>query len=260
MDPRFVDVDFTQQPQYKFGAKPDKPAKGKYGAYGDNAPIIPETDWKNLAKSIETAGGIEWLITRIFDQSQEGSCVANATSQANEVVQCAQFGPDKVTHLSAISLYKRIGSSPNSGSSCDDALDEMSKTGILPLNNAENAARFKHTMPNTGFYEKFPAGWEATANQFRSLEWFICESRAELISALFNGHPVVVGRAGHSICYTKPVYQNGSLYVMYVNSWGDWGDAAGRFTSGFGYDSERLISASADWAFALRSVTTPGAA
>ncbi len=259
MDPRFVDVDFPSDPNYKFGAKPDKPAHGKFGAYGDNAPVIAESQWKDLAASIEKEGGIEWLVTRIFNQGPEGSCVSDATSQCNEVVQCKQFGPDKVVHLSAISLYKRIGSSPNSGSSCDDALDEMSKTGILPLNDTANVARFKHTMPNTGFYEKFPAGWESTAANFRSLEWFICESRAELISALFNGHPVVVGRAGHSICYTKPVYLDGSLYVAYVNSWGEWGDGLGRFSYGFGYDSERMISQSSDWAFALRSVTTPTA-
>ena len=121
------------------------------------------------------------------------------------------------------------------------------------------AGEVNHAELVADLLARFPDGWESTANQFRSLEWFICESRAELISALLNGHPVVVGRAGHSICYMKPMYQNGSLLVMYVNSWGDWGDAAGRFPSGFGYDSERMISQSSDWAFALRSVTTPGA-
>jgi hypothetical protein len=165
-------------------------------------------------------------------------------------VQAGQYGRDRVVHLSAISLYKRIGRSPNSGAMVSDGLDEMSENGVLPLDDVANRARFgAHVMPNTGFRTPYPDGWQSTAKKFLALEWTIVDRVEELISALFNQHPVVVGRSGHSICYLDPVYEDGALLVRYANSWGDWGE------NGFGYDSLRLIKSSSSWAFALRSVS-----
>jgi hypothetical protein len=78
------------------------------------------------------------------------------------------------------------------------------------------------------------------------------------MTAGFRREPIVVGRAGHSICYVRPVYQNGKWLWKYVNSWGDeWGDAGGRFNTGFGYDSQKLFNESAQWAYVLRTVVTP---
>lgn len=256
MSNEFVDVDFRKDPRYVFGALPLPSAKhGQFTRYGDAVPVIPESQWDGLIAKIDAdGGGLDRLVTRIYDQGQEGSCVANACSQSVEICQARQFGKANVVHLSAISLYKRIGSGPMSGADVADGLGELSKNGILPLDNPENRAKFgEHVMPNTGFYGKYPDGWEATAKHFRGTEWFICQNEAELITSLLNGHPVVVGRAGHSICYTRPMKRDGSLVVKYANSWrSDWGD------SGFGYDSLGMIRSAAEWAFALRQVTWPG--
>ena len=251
INPYLIDYDFPADPLYTYGDLGVAAFSGvARSLYADEAPVYPEKDWPDLVRLAN--GGCSKLVTRIYDQKNEGSCVANACSQAHEIIQAYQFGRDLVTHLSAISLYKRIGRSANSGAMVSDGLDEMAEKGVLPLDNPENRAKYgAHVMPNTGFRTAYPAGWEATAARFKAHEWLIVDSVNELISALLNQHPVVVGRSGHSICYCDPVYQGSSLLVKYVNSWGDWGE------QGFGYDSSRLIRSSASWAFALRSVVIP---
>jgi intein/homing endonuclease len=180
------------------------------------------------------------------------NCVANACAQSHEIMQAAQFGKANVTALSAISLYKRIGRSPGSGAMVSDGLKESKDRGILPLDNAANREHYGGAvMPPTGFYEKFPAGWEATALNFRVDEWVVIRSLEGMLSALLNRKPVVVGRQSHSICYCRPMYRSGSLISKYANSWGSWGD------NGFGYDTLRQMSMSAGWAFAPLSIVIP---
>jgi len=248
IDVKFIDVDFPSQPEYVEGDKGRRAFESR-GWYADTQAIIPESRWEDEAAK---GGGCSQLVTRIYNQGQEGSCVANACSQAHEIIQAKQSGVDKVVHLSAISLYKRIGSSAQSGAMVSDGLDEMAARGILPLDNPENRLAFGDAvMPNTGFRTPYPANWEATAKKFSASEWFICDEVAELVTALLCGHPVVVGRSGHSICYCDIVFQDGSMFAKYANSWGAWGE------NGFGYDSLRMIRSSANWAFALRTIVNP---
>jgi len=247
----FVDVDFTQDPRYVFGDAGHRCFSEFKAHFADNVEVIPESQWKDLIAEMDAAGGgADQLVTRIYDQKNEGSCVANACSQACEIAQAVQFGKENVTHLSAMSLYKRIGRSPNSGAMIDDGLEEMAEKGILPLDTPENRAKFgDKVMPNTGWSTRYPADWEATARKFRAAEWFIVDTVNELITALLLQIPVVVGRQGHSICYCRPMYRNGPLVAKYANSWHEsWGD------QGFGYDTMSQIRQSSNWAFALRSV------
>jgi len=256
----FIDVDFSQQPEFTFGDLGVRAFDArKFASYADEAPVYSQKDWPDMAGAMARAGGgCSQLVTRIYNQKQEGSCVSNACSQANEIVQAVQFGKDRVVHLSAISLYKRIGSSAQSGASVSDGLEEMADEGVLPLDDEANKARFKHTMPNTGFKTPYPDGWEETARQFRAHEWLVVNAVDELVSALFNQQPVVVGRSGHSIVYVEPQYVDGKLVVCYANSWSmDWGSPMAGFDGGFGFDSAKLIRASSNWAFALRSVVVP---
>ncbi len=249
MNLRFVDVDFTRDPRYV----PGHIAAGnveKFARYEDSAPVYPEKDWLGMADEIGDTG-LDSLVTRIYNQKQEGSCVANASAQAMEIMQALQFGKENVVHLSAISLYKRIGRSAQSGAVVTDALEELEAKGILPLDDEDNKKRFKHTMPNTGFGTPYPAGWEKTAEMFKAIEWLRIESLVELVSAMFNRHSTVVGRSGHSINYTRPLNKSGKLVTKYVNSWGDWGDA------GFGYDSMSMMRSASRGAFAIRAITRP---
>jgi hypothetical protein len=220
-------------------------------------PTLSDSELRVEIEKLDAAGGgAERLITRIYDQNGEGSCVANACSQANEIVQALQFGKENVVHLSAMSLYQRIGSGPNSGAMVSDGLDEMQSRGVLPLDNPENRAKFgDKVMPNCGWRNAKPAGWEGVAAQFKVDEAFVVRSVNELMTALVNRHPVVVGRAGHSICYVRPRYDNG-FSVDYANSWSlSWGFGLGDFKTGFGRDSAGMVRSSAGWAFAVRSLT-----
>lgn len=253
MNQRFFDVDFTRDPRYVAGTLPLPDRRPRCRHYGDEATVYPESQWRELVAELEAAGGgSSQLVTRIYDQEQEGSCVANATGQSHEIVQAKQLGRDRVVPLSAISLYKRIGRSASSGAIVSDGLEEMVERGILPLDTAANRQRFAHVMPNTGFRTPFPDGWEETARLFRAVEFLEITKFTELVSALINQHPVVVGRSGHSICYCDPLYREGQLVVKYANSWSqNWGEG------GFGYDSARMIRSASQWAFAVRSVIVP---
>lgn len=252
----FIDVFFPDAEQFTFG---DLGAStfAQRVCYEDIVPIIPRNQWEQIAEENAASGanGAK-LVTRIYDQGQEGSCVANACSQAHEIVQAKQFGEDKVVHLSAISLYKRIGRSPNSGAMVDDGLDEIASRGVLPLDTPENRARFgDKVMSNTGFHKSYPDGWQDTAKLFRGTEWSIIRTFEGMGTALLNQHPVVVGRQGHSICYVELVFKSGRMLAPYPNSWSTgWGQSYGDMPGGFGFDSESQIKMSANWAFALRSV------
>jgi hypothetical protein len=249
-DDKWLDVDFEQDENYVLGDI----STGLFGlnSYESMADvqILNNSEIDEVIEKMDAAGGgADRLVTRIYNQKSEGSCVANATSQSHEIVQARQFGKDKVVHLSAISLYKRIGRSPSSGAMVSDGLKEMKSRGILPLDNEANRTKYQHVMPNTGFRTPYPSGWETTAAMFRGVEAYAVTSTAGLMTALCRHEPVVVGRQGHSICYVRPMRKNGKWVVKYANSWGDWGD------EGYGYDTLSQIKQSARWAFVLRSVT-----
>lgn len=249
----FIDYDFTKDPRYVPGDLGLGDAGQLCGVYDDSEEIM---EWSEIDAEIEkldaVGGGADQLVTRIYDQGREGSCVANAFSQSNEIVQALQFGRDKVVPLSAISLYKRIGRSPGSGAMVSDGIKEMVRRGILPLDNAANRQRFKHVMPATGFYTPFPSGWEETAALFRGHEYKIARSSKAVFTALVKQRPVVVGRAGHSIVYVRPMRRNGARVAKYPNSWSEgWGDR------GFGYDTARYFESASSWAVVVMTTVNP---
>ena len=245
MNDEFLDVDFSKDPNFVFGYK--GPGEILCSAYEDNVPTLSDSEIEAAVEASQ--GAADTLVTRIYNQGREGSCVANACCQAHEIVQALQGGKESVVPLSAISLYKRIGRSPGSGAMVSDGLEELVNRGVLPLDTEANRAKYgDHVMPNTGFYTKYPSGWEGTAQKLRGVEYHVVRSVAGLKTALVSGHPVVVGREGHSICYCRLLKRNGRMVAKYANSWGNWGD------EGFGYDTENQIRKSAGWAFALRSV------
>lgn len=258
----FIDVDFTKFPEYVAGDLGVR-AGASVREYGAVAPIIDQSEWKAMVEAMEEdGGGVERLIVEIKDQLREGSCVSQACAAAHQIVQARQFGREKVVKLSAMSLYKQIARSAQSGAVVSDGLEAMNEKGLLPLDTPENRAAYgEAVMANTGFSKPYPNGWMDTASKFRGVEWFDVKGEAQLITALLNQHPTIVGRDGHSICYVRPMYKNGVLGVMYVNSWGGgengWGFGAGEHPSGFGFDSMSMVRSSARWAFALRAVTDP---
>jgi hypothetical protein len=253
----FIDVDFPNQPQYVQGYV-KKPRNVYRSAskriFGDAFPVLNETERRDAANEMQKAGGgLSRLITRIYNQSNEGSCVGNMGGQGCEVLEAKCVGKDRVVPISAMSMYKQIGSSPNSGASVEDCIDRMADTGFLPLDTPENKARFKHTMSHTNFRQPWPSGWKDTAIIFANVEGFWCDTVAEMETALILGMPVGVGRAGHSILYLEPFYEGTTRFIDYVNSWGQWGFGKGDFSYGFGRDSSRLFNESADWCYAFQA-------
>lgn len=253
----FVDVDFTRQPQFVFGDVGSSAFRGMAcfeDRFGDQ--IIPQEQWPALIDKLDADNsGMENLVVEVKNQKNEGSCVGNMATQGMQVLDALEHGKQNAVVLSAISCYKQIGSSPNSGAMVSDALEALTEVGVMPLDTPTNREKFgTAVMPATGFYSQWPADWKLTAKKFRLHESFVIRTVDGLMTSLFKGWPVGVGRQGHSILYVRPAKRNGSIGVVYVNSWGDWGFSAGDFQSGFGFDSMSLVRQSASWAFCFRSL------
>ena len=259
----YLDVDFIEEARRfrrLMGATPRLESVGMAGAplYADVMPLVDESQWQPLIEAKNAGGGmLQPLIRHVKDQNGEPSCVSNATLSGHEIKQVEMFGAEKLTILSPISLYMRVGSR-RSGSSLSDNLREMLEIGALPQNDSPNASLFKHTMPANGYGTAYPTDWKTTAAEFRVAEYADISSWKEFVSALLNGHPVVYARSGHCILAVGLIYRNGSLYLVYLNSWGQWGAAINsHFSYGAGFDSERVGKASAYGAFAILNVKQP---
>jgi hypothetical protein len=251
----YVDVDFSKHPQFVPGFNGYGSGE-RFGDYGATNLVLTRKQIEAEAEKIaaEDTGNAN-LIVEVKYQRNEGSCVGNASTQGLQAIQARRLGKDQVTLLSAIATYKQIGRSPNSGAMVDDSMEALQYVGTLPLDTPANREKYGgQVMPATGFYTKFPAGWQQTAKQFRLGEVLVVRSFEALLSAMLCGHPVVVGREGHSILYLDVIVRNDRLYALYVNSWGQWGQGAGDFSYGFGLDSESQIKKSAGWAYAMRSM------
>lgn len=251
-DESVVDVDFTEDPNYVCGDL-GAPLCGEYKEFADEEEVYTRAQVEEKVREQETSGGtMDELVRWILNQMREGSCVGNAITQAIMILLAKQFGKAWVTALSAISIYKQIGRSAQSGAMVSDAMDAVRDVGILPLDTPENREKYgDHVMPATGFSTRFPDGWKETAAKFKGFEFLVIRNVLQLLTAILKGYPVIVGRQGHSICYCRVMFRNGRLVVKYANSWDEsWGD------EGFGYDTEQQFKQSAVWAFAVRAVVT----
>ncbi|GAG04208.1 unnamed protein product, partial [marine sediment metagenome] len=200
LDDKWLDVDFPNQPEYVFGDAGVSAFDPLYSTvYEETETVMSQNELREAAERQDERGGAEELVSRIYDQGREGSCVANASCQAHEMTQAKTYGPEHVCHLSAISLYKQIGRSPQSGATISGGLKGLSESGALPLDNEANRAKFgNQVMPNTGWSTRYPDGWKKTAKNFQCLETHVVRSVEGLLTALMRQHPVVVGRQGHS--------------------------------------------------------------
>lgn len=255
-DQQFVDVDFEKQSPYIFGSI--EPNLFAFSSYETKVPLLTDTEIEEAIDRIEDEdSGADQLVTRIFDQKSEGSCVSQACAQALQIIHAKEYGKGDVVQLSAMSLYKLpgVGRSPSSGATVSSGIEQMAKTGLLPLDTPENRERFgAHIMENTGFYQKFPPDCKLTSKRFRADEYHIATSTRAIWTALANRDPVIVGRQGHAIAYVKPTRNKGQWAAMYANSWSTrWGGPAAGFSGGFGYDTKRQVEMSANWAVVLRS-------
>lgn len=251
----------TRQPSWTTG----------YGNPDSNLGFRPIIDDDHMWRPVQDVE-IEEFDGYVFDLEVEGdhsfvaegvgvhNCTSNAGTQGWEVLHNEAFGKEAWIELSPISLYKRVGRSPSSGSTVSDNVREMRDIGALPTNAEKTKLETMglnpaHTMPETGFSTPFPQGWKETAKYFRIQEYFDVESIEGFFSALLSGFAVHYGRAGHSILGVSAVFnqsKNG-FYICYANSWApSWGE------NGFGYDSEGYVRDSINryGAFAYRTTVS----
>ena len=241
----------------KLKEDPDYEPGAFCGFFGERVTVIPEREWKDAYDAFKPS--LRPLVHRILDQNGEGSCTANALTGSFETLANQMYGLE-VT-LSAISLYKRTGRSPNSGSTVSGNMREAATRGILPHKSmagklSEWGLNPNHVMDHVGFHRRFPQDWEQTAFHFRIVrdEMFEVRNINEFVTALLLGYPVHYGRRGHSIWGAALVYRDGRPYCCYANSWHQrWGD------QGFGYDTISGLRSSINsyGAFAYRSVILP---
>jgi hypothetical protein len=157
-------------------------------------------------------------------------------------------GPENGIMLSPISVYRWVASGPNSGSNVLRNVEQMQKVGALPVDTPENRARLKlmglpeeHVLKHTGYYQKFPTGWEDTASHFQIVEAYEAKTFEGCVCGLFDDFVLQYGRAGHSIFGVTPTKDAGKYYVKYGNSWGKWGSEGDNGLQMWGFDSEAFL-------------------
>ena len=125
-----------------------------------------------------------------------------------------------------MSMYKRIGRSPNSGAYIPDAADEIFSRGILPVTGEP----WPHTFPqDTGWSTPLPSGWEATGRKWKAVVYSVDDEEAGFRVGMDWRWGRQIGRSSHSL---NAIGYNGKWW--YENSWGKgWGDHG----KSIGYDS-----------------------
>jgi hypothetical protein len=256
-------VDATRMPNglLATGCKPrdDKPGQF-FSFFADHNDIIPRGEWDGL---VENDVSVEELVEKIKNQRNEGTCASNATGQCGEIITNLTYGEQFWIELSPIAVYRWIAGGPNTGSTISGNLRQYRDVGFLPVDTPRNRQILElaglnpnHVLKETGYYQQFPSGWKETARHFQADEWMEISNFEGMATASLLDFPICYGRSGHAICGVKLVKRNGQWHIKYANSWGNWGSSGGKFSYGFGYDSESFISRAirSYGAWALRSI------
>jgi len=231
---KWLDIDFRAVvPEGRMlGATEPTMTTFKAPAFEEAFPLMTDAEIKDFIKvQDEQDGNLDRLIVHRYDQDGEGTCTCNAGAQKYNVVAARQFGKHRVVPQSPISIYMKIAPGPNTGSSVGDCLEQQQDVGSLPIDTPEARAIMGQYAASAKFmrpvgYSKslYQTGWEATADWFKIQESYEIDSAQGFLTALCHGWPVHYGRSGHSILAVRLALKSNTIYVVYVNSWGAWGE------------------------------------
>lgn len=236
---RWLDVDFTKEQADRLGAIELPPAlRAQALAAAANVRTLP--GFKPIPKSEWPAWVARFPVSRLaksvrnITEQTMGSCVGHACGNGVEA-GCYVMGGDWLHRLiSGMSMYVRIGRTPNSGAYIPDAADEIFSRGILPV----IGQGYPHEFQQDTNFGKLPSGWEETGKLWKAAVYSVDDEEAGFRIGMDCRLRRQIGRSSHSI--SAEGYTGKSWW--YENSWGDdWGDLGksigydSRFYSGFVY-------------------------
>jgi len=223
--------------------------------FGDVVPVIPESEWLEALRD-PNRPQLSKQVWTVLSQASVGSCASESKDGGCMLVR-ALSGRHPIL-FNPYGTYGRVNGGSDSGSALSANVGFAKKYGCFP----------EVVWPRSNGWRKEPTD-EAyeVASQFRLDESYDCDNSsasrfyAEFFSAILLGIPTHFGYPGHAILAVEIVEEANappeaiecdekigrwmlkkgctvkddpgglvnSLYVKYLNSWGDWGD------NGFGY-------------------------
>lgn len=230
---QWLDIDFSKQrPDFTGALELPEAFRAQAIAAAANVTTLP--GFKPIPKSEWSAWTARFPVARMaksvrnISEQTMGSCVGHSCANCVEAGNYMTAGDLFFRRLSGMSMYVRIGRSPNSGAYVGDAADEIFSRGVLPVLGQGYAAEFPQ---DTEFSRKLPTGWEAIAAGWRAAVYSVDDEESAFRSRMDCRISDQFGRSGHALrglCVTE------TKKWAYENSWGiDWGD----FGKGIGYDS-----------------------
>lgn len=242
----------VKDPNMPLGQIPGVPIFGE--ALGDK--VIPENEWLD-AINAEHAVKLSESVWTVLNQGSVGSCASEGITGGCILVR-ALSGRKNVL-CNPYGIYGRVNGGSDSGSSLQDNIAFVRKYGCFP----------ESVWPRSKGWRAQPteAAYEAASHYKLDESYDINNSSAsqfyaEFFSALMLGFPVYFGYPGHAILACDVVEESkappeaiecaniidawirstgykykepcptglvDTLYIKYLNSWGNWGD------NGFGY-------------------------
>lgn len=234
---RWLDVEFSQQAGEQLGALELPPAlRAATIAAAPNVRTlpgftpIPKSEWSKWTTRFPVTR-LAKSIRNITEQTM-GSCVGHACANCVEAGEYMMAGDLFFRRISGMSMYKRIGRSPNAGAYIPDAYDEIFSRGILPVTGEP----YPHTFAqDTGWSTPLPSGWEETGRLWKAIVYSVDDEEAAFRVLMDCRLRTQFGRSSHSISgFCVMITSTGKILWPYENSWGTkWGD----LNKSVGYDS-----------------------
>jgi len=190
---------------------------------GLTLPTRPVQDvCKPLSEVIETIPIDEWpkYIGEIslrprgpkppLNQRSVGSCASEAGVGGLHVVRNVLNLPE--VRLNPYSVYHTTSGGHDNGSNILDNLEFLREHGVAP----------QDVWPRSKGWRAEPSvEAKREALKYRIDEFYYIENWEQFGTALLKGFPVVFGYSGHAIVAVELLSTNS---LLYLNSWGDWGD------------------------------------